>query len=420
MSCGCDSGSSYDGGYGSGYGYNGICNADTPYPSVSSESVPSLINNLTYALYGQIQKNVTNGQVTWTIPCDPNSTATINGIPRIAGEGLLCYIIRALNLTTATAGYVTANGFETLTNKTLTLPVINGAALSGTINGGTFTSTILTSPTINTATINTPTINTATINTPTINTATINTATISNLTAIGTLALPSGSITTAMIANGSIIDIDISATAAIANGKLAGNPVSTNTASTIVLRDASGNFSAGTITSAQSIVTGASTLGTASSIINTDTGGHAWTINSNGSANSGGAGALIVYDATVPATRLSIGTTGVIDTQTNPITNCPTTAKAWAYVQVLANTSGAAQTFIGNNVASIVRGATAGLYTITLTSGTFNGAVVISPITGANNAGARVFLYSGNTCVIQMYSGVTSTDMAFNMVYFSN
>ena len=138
MSCGCDSGSGYDGGYGNGY--NSLCNADTPYPSVSSESVPSLINNLTYALYGQIQKNVTNGQVTWTIPCDPNSTATINGIPRVAGEGLLCYIIRALNLSTP-SGFVTVNGVQTLANKTLDATcVLLGNATTATkatnISGG--------------------------------------------------------------------------------------------------------------------------------------------------------------------------------------------------------------------------------------------------------------------------------------------
>jgi hypothetical protein len=72
---------------------------------VSSESVPSLINNLTYALYGQIQKNVTNGQVTWTIPCDPvTAPATVFNIPRIAGEGLLCYFIRAFNAANGGAG----------------------------------------------------------------------------------------------------------------------------------------------------------------------------------------------------------------------------------------------------------------------------------------------------------------------------
>jgi hypothetical protein len=104
--------------------------------------------------------------VVWNIPCDPNNTSTINGIPRNTDEGLLCYIIRALNLTTATAGYVTANGVETLTNKTLTAPVIT--------------------------------------------TATINTATINNLTATGSLVLPAGSITSAMIANGAIVPADLS------------------------------------------------------------------------------------------------------------------------------------------------------------------------------------------------------------------
>jgi hypothetical protein len=170
MSCGCNSG--YDGGV-----YGGVCDTDTPYPSVSHESVPSLIDNLVNALYGAITKDVSNGKVVWNIPCDPsNIPATINNIPRNAGEGLLCYIIRALNLTTP-SGFVTVNGVQTLTNKTLTAPVIN--------------------------------------------TATINTATINNLTATGTLALPAGSITSAMILNGTIVDADINASAAIATSKLA-------------------------------------------------------------------------------------------------------------------------------------------------------------------------------------------------------
>jgi trimeric autotransporter adhesin len=45
-----------------------------------------------------------------------------------------------------------------------------------------------------------------------------------------------------------IVDGDVSATAAIANSKLAGAPTSSNTANTIVLRDASGNSSQGTLT----------------------------------------------------------------------------------------------------------------------------------------------------------------------------
>jgi len=325
-----------------------------------------LINNLTYALYGQIQKNVTNGQVTWTIPCDPNSTATINGIPRVAGEGLLCYIIRALNLTTATAGYVTANGFETLTNKTLTAPVINGAALSGTINGGTFTSTILTSPTINTATINTPAINT-----PTINTATINTATISNLTATGTLALPSGSITTAMIANGTIVPEDLSAggpswdasgnlTATSSTGARirAGGAVGagfefngpdsrfdTPSANTIAaytsnlerLRiDNVGNVGIGINSPSEKLHVAGNirqTRGAAdyNVLAIANTSGVEVQLNANG--NSEGNLRTITNHplsfSTNNLARLIIGNTGVIDTNGNTIINCPVTCKAW-------------------------------------------------------------------------------------------
>ena len=83
---------SYAGGQGS------ICRADTPYPSVSQESVPSQIDNLTNALYGAITKTVQNNRVIWNIPCDPNLSSSINGIARNTNEGLLCYIIRALNV----------------------------------------------------------------------------------------------------------------------------------------------------------------------------------------------------------------------------------------------------------------------------------------------------------------------------------
>jgi hypothetical protein len=83
MSCGCDD---------SGNIYNSICNADTPYPIVSPESVPSLIGNLVKSLYGTIQKDVSNGSVQWVIPCDPNSAFSIPGFPR-NGSGLLCYLL---------------------------------------------------------------------------------------------------------------------------------------------------------------------------------------------------------------------------------------------------------------------------------------------------------------------------------------
>jgi hypothetical protein len=80
---------------GSSSSYVGACRKDIPYPSVSNESVPSLIDNLVTALYGEITKTVVNRRVQWNIPCDPNNTAIVSpAFPRLAGEGLLCYIIR--------------------------------------------------------------------------------------------------------------------------------------------------------------------------------------------------------------------------------------------------------------------------------------------------------------------------------------
>jgi hypothetical protein len=74
-----------------------VCCPDIPYPQISSESVPSLIGNLIYALYGTINKTIINGRVVWDIPCDPNNTAEVDDIPREEGEGLLCYLIRLFN-----------------------------------------------------------------------------------------------------------------------------------------------------------------------------------------------------------------------------------------------------------------------------------------------------------------------------------
>jgi hypothetical protein len=84
MSCNCNSST-----------YSSTCCPEVPYPSISSESVPSLIDNLVYALYGTINKSIVNGRVAWDVPCDPNATpASVPQIPREENEGLLCYLIR--------------------------------------------------------------------------------------------------------------------------------------------------------------------------------------------------------------------------------------------------------------------------------------------------------------------------------------
>lgn len=73
---------------------NSPCCPEIPYPQISAESVPSLIGNLIYALYGVINKTIVNGRVVWDIPCDPNNTTEVEQIPREEGEGLLCYLLR--------------------------------------------------------------------------------------------------------------------------------------------------------------------------------------------------------------------------------------------------------------------------------------------------------------------------------------
>lgn len=86
MSCGCNNST-----------YSSTCCPEIPYPSISSESVPSLIDNLVYALYGTINKTIVNGRVVWDVPCDPNNTTEIFDQPRLTDEGLMCYFIRLAN-----------------------------------------------------------------------------------------------------------------------------------------------------------------------------------------------------------------------------------------------------------------------------------------------------------------------------------
>jgi hypothetical protein len=123
MSCGCNE------------PYNNVCRQDIPYPQVSHESVPSLIDNLVLALYGTITKSVVNGRVVWNIPCDPSADpATIVDFPRLPGEGLLCYIIRYFDtLAPVLLDVVTISGTQTIAGqKTFTLPVL-GDAVNNTL-----------------------------------------------------------------------------------------------------------------------------------------------------------------------------------------------------------------------------------------------------------------------------------------------
>jgi hypothetical protein len=182
--------------------------------------------------------------VVWNIPCDPNNTATVNGIPRNAGEGLLCYIMRVFNEFISGGTQVfspflnwtfTGNGSTTtysLPNATAILSAAYLVYIDGVVQAPTNYTIVSGSPftiVFSTAIPNGSQVvivcmgsaSAGTLDGVTINGATINTATINNLTATGALALPVGSITSAMILNGTIVDADINASAAIATSKLA-------------------------------------------------------------------------------------------------------------------------------------------------------------------------------------------------------
>lgn len=94
--------------------HNSPCCPEIPYPQISAESVPSLISNLIYALYGVINKSVVNGRVVWDIPCDPNNTAEVEQIPREEGEGLLCYLLRLFANSLDSYGQFLRWGFNTV------------------------------------------------------------------------------------------------------------------------------------------------------------------------------------------------------------------------------------------------------------------------------------------------------------------
>jgi len=137
-------------------------------------------------------------------------------------------------------------------------------------------------------------------------------APLASPTFTGTVTLPSGTVTSAMILDGTIVNADISSSAGIVDSKLAtistagkvSNSATTATAtagnSTIVARDASGNFAAGTITAALSgNASTATTLATPRAIqVSGDV---------TGTANFDGSAAINIV-TTIAANSVALGT----------------------------------------------------------------------------------------------------------------
>lgn len=67
------------------------CNSNS-YQVTPTESVASQLNNLIISLFGELTKTITNGRAVWSTPCSTNES--IDGFPRNAGEGAMCYLLR--------------------------------------------------------------------------------------------------------------------------------------------------------------------------------------------------------------------------------------------------------------------------------------------------------------------------------------
>jgi microcystin-dependent protein len=157
--------------------------------------------------------------------------------------------------TISTAGKV-SNSATTATSAN-TINTIVARDGSGNFSAGTITATLAGSATGNAATAT----NLSSNRTFAL-TGNVTGSTSSNLSSGVSIAttIPTGTVTSAMIADGTIVNADINESAAIADTKLATintagkvtnnavQAVSTNTANRIVTRDASGNFAAGTVT----------------------------------------------------------------------------------------------------------------------------------------------------------------------------
>lgn len=100
----------------------------------TNESTASTLNNFITAFFGSVTKTCVNGEVQWVLPCDLD--AGISGFPRLADEGIACYLMRIFG--TLTSGY---DGTVTLcTNVDFTSPNFTKTLQSFTFQNGSLVS----------------------------------------------------------------------------------------------------------------------------------------------------------------------------------------------------------------------------------------------------------------------------------------
>jgi len=66
-----------------------------PENTENCETLPSALDNFTRQFFGQIERTVIDGKVTWVLPC--NLDTGLPGNPRLDTEGLACYFLRLFN-----------------------------------------------------------------------------------------------------------------------------------------------------------------------------------------------------------------------------------------------------------------------------------------------------------------------------------
>ena len=226
---------------------------------------------------------------------------------------------------------VSVTGTQTLTNKTLTSPTITGVSptitlggdLSGSLTltnlgGGTLTATLTKDPTI---TLTGDVTGSATMTN--LDNVSIATTIAANSVALGT------DTTGNYVAAGSTSGNGISGSVSSEGGTftVTSNATNANTGSTIVFRDASGNFSAGTITAT---LTGNASTATALATARTIGG-----VSFNGSAD------INLPGVNTAGNQNTTGNASTATTATNVTTTDNTAENATMYIAFVDGTSGA-------------------------------------------------------------------------------
>lgn len=99
------------------------CPAEDCACDASNETQASALENFILAFFGTVTKTCVDGRVVWILPCDLE--AGLPALPRIAGEGIACYLLRLFNLVNGNTGYTITVLSNTNVNLTTGVSTVN-------------------------------------------------------------------------------------------------------------------------------------------------------------------------------------------------------------------------------------------------------------------------------------------------------